>query len=61
MAQYEVRHQCDMKCSDCSYFDYDEIFDGEEEYGYFMCGKDHCEHIGWGVGPCEDFKFDRTR
>lgn len=60
MAQYEVKHQCDMYCSDCVYFDYDEFWDGEEEYGVFTCEKDHHDHIGWASDPCEDFKFNWT-
>lgn len=56
MAQYEVKHQCDRECIDCRHFDYEEIFDGEEEYGIFTCKKDHYERIGWGAVDCEDFE-----
>ena len=57
MAQYEVRHQCDRECCDCRFFDYDEWWDGEEEWGVFMCSKGHEECItNWGTVACEDFE-----
>lgn len=59
MGQYEVKHQCDRKCSDCRFFDYDEFWYGEEEWGVFMCAKGHEERItDWGVVACEDFEPD---
>lgn len=58
MAQYEVRHQCDRKCSDCRFFDYDEWWDGEEEYGSLICMKGHTERVCWGRVNCEDFDPD---
>ena len=61
MGQYEVKHQTDMFCSDCAYFDYDDFWDGEEEWGVFSCEKKHDDHIGWSSDPCEDFKFNWTR
>lgn len=61
MGQYEVRHQCDMKCPNCVYFDYDYVWDGEEERGFFTCEKEHDDHIGWQAEPCEDFKINWTR
>lgn len=45
----------DKFCEDCIYFDYDEIWDGEEEFQYFMCHKGHGDHIGWNVEGCEDY------
>lgn len=46
------------KCSRCKYFDYDEIWDGEEEIELFCCSKGHDEHIGWNTEPCEDYEED---
>ena len=42
-------------CSSCIYFGYDEIWDGEEETGYFHCDKGNYNHIGWNKEPCKDF------
>ena len=44
------------KCSDCKFFDYDEIWDGDEEIEFFKCGKGHYDHIGWNTEPCEDYE-----
>lgn len=46
------------KCSGCKHFDYDEIWDGEEEIELFCCSKGHDEHIGWNTEPCEDYEED---
>lgn len=43
-------------CSGCKHFEYDESWDGEEEWGIFLCGKDHYDHIGWDAEPCEDYE-----
>lgn len=43
-------------CADCNHFDYDEVWDGEEEYGYFTCYKGHYERVGWDQIRCEDFE-----
>ena len=45
------------KCSGCKHFSYDEIWDGEEEIGFFCCSKGHYEHIGWNTEPCEDYEY----
>ena len=45
------------KCSDCIYFNYDEIYvPGEDEIELFDCEKGHIDHIGWNQKPCEDFR-----
>lgn len=48
------------RCVDCFYFDYDELWDGEEEIQLFMCGKQHWDHISFNADPCEDFVDDKT-
>lgn len=43
-------------CSSCDFFDYDEIWDGEEETQIFICEKGHSEHIGFNTEGCEDWR-----
>lgn len=43
-------------CSSCDFFDYDEIWDGEEESQIFICKKGHFEYIGFNTDGCEDWK-----
>ena len=45
-------------CSWCAFFDYDEIWDGEEEAQIFICEKGHDEHIGFNTEGCEDWRAD---
>ena len=49
-----------IRCSSCKHFDYDEIWNGDEEIEIFQCGKGHFEHIGWNTEPCEDYEEDET-
>ena len=44
-------------CPDCEFFDYDEIWDGEEEIELYHCDKENYDHIGYGMPPCEMFKM----
>jgi len=48
-------------CSDCAFFDYEESYDGEDEYQFFMCAKGNGEHIGWNAAPCEFFETEVMR
>lgn len=43
-------------CSSCFYFDYDEIWNGEEEIQLFECHKGHSDHIDFNVDGCEDWR-----
>lgn len=45
-------------CSSCAFFDYDEIWDGEEETQIFICKKGHYNHIGFNTDGCEDWRAD---
>lgn len=49
---------CSKDCTDCKYFDYDEYWDGVEEYGVMVCEKGHYDHVNWNAEPCEDFEED---
>ena len=42
-------------CENCKYFDYEESWDGEEEFCFFMCKRNHDNIIGWYKDACEDF------
>ena len=44
------------KCCNCKSFDYDELWDGEEEVQLFHCDKEHYDHISWDAEPCEDYE-----
>lgn len=44
------------KCSSCKHFDYEELWDGEDEYGFFHCEKGNIDHISWDAEPCEDYE-----
>lgn len=46
-------------CSSCNFFDYDEIWDGEEESQIFICKKEHFEHIGFNTDGCEDWMSEQ--
>lgn len=45
-------------CSSCAYFNYDEIWDGEEEIQIFICEKGRYEHIGFNTDGCDDWRAD---
>lgn len=45
-----------MKCSDCKYFEYEEIWDGEEEHRFYICHKGRYDGVGWWNDPCHDFE-----
>ena len=46
----------EKKCCNCKSFDYDELWDGEEEIQFFYCDKEHYDHISWDAEPCEDYE-----
>lgn len=44
-----------MECSECKYFEYEEIWDGEEEHRFYICHCGHYEEVYWSAPACEDF------
>lgn len=56
MGQYEVRHQCDKTCADCSHYDWDTFEDSFGSWKEETCAKGHHERVGYSVDACKDFK-----
>lgn len=44
-----------MECSECKYFEYEETWDGEEEYRFYICHNRHHGEVYWSAPACEDF------
>lgn len=43
-------------CCRCDFFEYEEIWDGENEVQIYVCLKEHYDHIDYNADGCENWR-----